>query len=48
MQTLENNDVIRQSYNEYLDEYLAVLTKLTQMAFVLGADYEFILEERKE
>jgi hypothetical protein len=48
MQTLENNDVIRQSYNEYLDEYLAVLTKLTQMAFVLGADYEFILEERKK
>jgi len=47
METLDNNRVITQSYNGYLNEYLAVLTKLTQMAFVLGADYEYILEERK-
>jgi len=47
METLQNNRVIRQSYNGYLNEYLAVLTKLIQMAFVLGADYEYILEERK-
>lgn len=48
METLENNRVITQSYNGYLNEYLAVLTKLTQMAFVLGAEYEYILEERKK
>ena len=48
METLDNNRVITQSYNGYLNEYLAVLTKLTQMAFVLGAEYEYILEERKK